>query len=446
MKPYPVIALLLLFAACSPHKLHRRSVVKMDLMIDTAQALQQNGILTTGVNVRLHNGKQKATVGLAKGGWDWWHFNIEAVNSNFSYGKLTYNPREVLTENKPIQLIIKPKNNANYVDTFTIDIPRPQKVTVFFEMPAVISPGIPLKLTLHSRFSNGTEISTTSFNGSFLWNLFDVEYNGKMIKNGVLIPDSKYPFPVDFIEVKVSYKYNPDVKTEIQIPLLYNGAYHLNFDGHGGQQGRDGNDAYGQNGRDGRGGQNGGSGGSGQNGKNVTVYLKSLVSNGSTFLLVRAESLGQVETACINVKGGRVTVSCRGGKGGNGGDGGSGACGADETKELSAGQGGNGGDGGLGGNGGNGGMVMIFGDEEALKHLHCVQIDNGGGAGGNGGDGGRSGRGGSNLNSSFLALLFGTNRGYRGNNGLQGSYGHSGNPPAIHKIDTPTLNNIMGIE
>lgn len=448
MKSYLLITLsILLLASCSPHKLRKRSVVKVNLIIDSLEAIKQEGYIAMGLAIKLNNGKKKATFGYANGSWDWWRFKIKAENAIFSEGFLIYNPQEVIGQKKQIRLFIQPRNNANYTDTFNVEIPQPVKATLSVSKNEPFAPGYPIELNLSVVFNNGSRINTQNEQGKFLWNLFDIKYNGQVIKNGIIIPPNNAPAFIKIARAKTVYKYNKEIFSDLEIPLNYKASYIYNFDGgsgHTGSNGANGRGTYQGRASD---GQSGGNGGAGQNGYNINVHVLRERHEDQDYLLVKIEAAGRkTEMVYINTQGGRITISNSGGKGGRGGTGGCGEYGENETEKTAAGQGGNGGNGGTGGNGGNGGNVYLYIDSTAMQYLSLLRIINGGGEGGDGGSGGASGRGGSSKGDSFLTALLGGNRGYAGNDGNSGNWGLAGNPIQITQMDRKTLGKIMGIE
>jgi hypothetical protein len=434
------------FIGCSPKKIHNRSVVKLSLLVDTSTALQQTGLIPAGFKIKLHNGKNKATWGYADGTWAWGKFKVTAENATLHEGNLVYNPAEIFGKNKQIKLIVEPKNNNSYKDTFYIDLPRPVMVSAYYKEGTTLAPGHFIQTGLIAVFDNGKIFNTADANGAFLWQLFTVTYKGQPLKNGLLYVAPRAPVFEDNLVVNAQYKYTDSINSQQQIELDYKAHYSFSFDGAKGGNGGNGNDgSYGStSGRNGSAGGDGGYGGHGSNGNNVKVYCQVVKKGEQKFLVTRMEAAGSVEHAIINVDGGHINISCRGGAGGDGGQGGTGGSGADAQDKLSAGIGGEGGRGGGGGNGGNGGVVTFYGDEEAFLFFNLIQIDNSGGAAGNAGTGGRGGRGGVEEKASFWSILFGGTRGSHGNKGWNGNRGANGPHPEKILISTHTLQQIMG--
>lgn len=440
----------LLFTQCSPNKLRKRSVVKVALLVDSSAMIRQSGFIPAGFSIRLNNGKTKATQGLANGWWGWRRFIVKAENATFDEGNLIYNPADVLANNKKIKLIVQPRNNANYTDTFIIDIPRPVQVTLGYNHQSVLAPDHPINMVLRVMYDNGQVVSSTKGDGSFLWDLFDLEYDGKTNLRNTIWVENKAPILVDSVYVGIRYKYNDTIAAKTFVPLDYKASYAFNYAGEHGQGGWDGSDVYGykcsgntKNGQDGNSGNPGEHGGSG---KNVLIYTDIVYRDDASFLLVKLIVGNQTKTVYINMDGGKIGIDCKGGRGGNGGDGGRGGDGADETEKREAGCGGNGGAGGSGGNGGNGGTVIVYTTQAAQPYLGLIQIDNSGGEAGRGGDGGKKGRGGSKEKTTFLELLFGTNNGYSGSDGYSGNKGVDGPPMQIFILPDNTIRKIIEAE
>lgn len=444
-----ILALLsgLLFAQCSPNKLRKRSVVKVALMVDSVAMVSQRGYIPAGFSIKLNNGKTKATAGLANGMWGWGRFIVKAENAVFTDGNLVYDPADVLANNKKIRLIVRPRNNANYTDTFIVDIPKPVKVDLGYSQQSVLAPEHPIKMTLNVLYDNGYIVSSTKGDGSFLWDLFDLEYDGKTEKRNTIWVENPAPKLLEGTRVGVRYKYNDTIVTETFVPIDYKVSYAFNYSGEQGQTGWDGDDAYGykcsNNSQNGQDGNHGNPGGHGENGKNVLIYTDIVYRDDASFLLVKIVAANRTKTLYINMDGGKIGIDCRGGKGGNGGDGGRGSDGASETKKHEAGNGGNGGSGGSGGNGGNGGTVIVYTTKAAKPYLGLIQIDNRGGDAGSGGEGGKSGRGGSKEKATFFEILFGTNRGFRGSEGYRGNKGNDGPPLQILVLPDNTIRKVI---
>lgn len=444
-----ILALLggILFSQCSPNKLRKRSVVKVALMLDSTAMVRQSGFIPAGFSIQLNNGKTRTTQGLANGLWGWRRFIVKAENAAFEKGNLIYNPADVLANNKKIKLIVRPRNNANYTDTFLIDVPRPVQVSLDYNHQSVLAPEQPIKMTLSVLYDNGMVVTSTKGDGSFLWDLFDLEYDGKTDKRNTIWIDNPAPKLLEGTRVGVRYKYNDTITAETFVPLDYKVSYTFSYAGEHGQTGWDGSDVYGykcsgntKNGQDGHSGNPGGHGG---NGKNVLIYTDVVYRDDASFLLVKITAANQTKTVFINMEGGKISIDCKGGRGGNGGDGGRGGDGAGETEKREAGCGGNGGSGGSGGNGGNGGTVAVYTTQAARPYLGLIQIDNSGGEAGRGGDGGKKGRGGSKEKTTFLELLLGTNNGYRGTDGYSGNKGTDGPPMQVFILPDNTIRKVI---
>lgn len=444
-----ILALLggLLFSQCSPNKLRKRSVVKVALLVDSSAMIRQSGFVPAGFSIRLNNGKTKATTGLANGMWGWGRFIVKAENANFVNGNLIYNPADILANNKKIKLVVKPRNNANYTDTFTIDIPRPVQVDLDYNHQSVLAPDHPINMRLRVMYDNGQVVSSTKGDGSFLWDLFDLEYDGKTDKRNTIWVENKAPILVDSVHVGIRYKYNDTITAETNVPLDYKASYAFDYSGGNGERGWNGNDAYSyscnNNSRNGQTGNSGHDGGNGSNGQNVLVYTDIVYRDDASFLLVKIIAANQTKTVYINMDGGKIGIDCKGGRGGTGGQGGRGGSGADETEKAEAGRGGCGGAGGQGGNGGNGGNVTIYTTKAARPYLALIQIDNRGGDAGNGGKGGKGGSGGSSKRDNFWTILFGLNNGLRGSKGVNGRTGADGAPAQIFTLPDNTIRKVI---
>lgn len=436
----------LIFAACSPYKLRKRSVVNVALMLDTATMLQQNGYIPTGFSIRLNNGKIKATEGLANGMWGWRKFNITTQNAKLVNGTLVYNPYEILGTDKKIKLIVSPKNNANYTDTFEVNIPQPVAATLDYSTASELAPEQPIAMNLTVKYDNGQEIST-QHNGDFLWNLFTLKHNGRVEGNKVWV-ENKAPVLFEAFGVSAEYKYNKNIVAKRTVLLDYKTTYTFDYSGDAGFSGGNGSDSYGCSGnsRNGQDGQHGHNGQTGGNGENLVLYVDVVKMDYANYLLVKVVGSNIKKMVYINADGGKVNIFTRGGNGGNGGNGGDGGSGADETEHCSAGTGGNGGSGGSGGFGGNGGTVTIYTTQEAKTYLANIYIDNAGGSAGTGGKGGRAGSGGLPKKSTLLDIIFRTNRGYRGNKGGNGQAGQSGPPAQVFVLNSNDIKTALGIK
>lgn len=416
-----------IFSSCSTKKLHNHSVVKVNLQLDTTELMQQTGSITPDLVIQLNNGKAKTTKGFSF--WSWNRFKVSVENGSFKNGKIIYNPTNIIKNNKTITLIIQPKNNANYTDTFKIEVPKPIAIKAFASPNSRLIPNFPIKIDLEIKYTNGKTL--TSWENDSLWNLFALEQEGRPLINNFIWVKDRAPRIIDSVHIKVTYKRDKSVSSKAYIPITYKKNYHFTFNGGNGFNAFNGNDgqrAYKctENNRFSGRGNSGQTGEAGENGKDVSIYCDFVEKENHYYLRAKIVSGTAKQWVIVNVKGGRLKITTNGGNGGSGGDGGDGADGRDATTRRDASFGGSAGNGGRGGAGGNGGTVTIYATQKAKAFLNIISVENNGGLGGKGGERGRRGKGGFDENEPFLIKLLGLNNGLRGTNGSNGNIGVNG--------------------
>jgi len=197
---------------------------------------------------------------------------------------------------------------------------------------------------------------------------------------------------------------HPEVKTNLDIPVRYDAAFHAHFSGKAGSNGFDGmagsdgsagsdgvvpiGDPTGQpsaggSGGNGGDGRDGDDGGPGQPGENVHVWL-TLQAGDPPLLQARVASASRERLFLIDPNGGTLSVDANGGAGGRGGSGGrggrGGAGGSGSPPGMPGLDGRNGMD-GRNGQDGAAGTIVVSVDPQAEAYLGLLQLTNKNGGG-----------------------------------------------------------------
>lgn len=256
------------------------------------------------------------------------------------------------------------------------------------------------------------------------WQDFSLSLNNSKLKS----PNIVMPNPINIYYKKLlihgQYKLDTSIIAELQVPISYKDTYNLYFNGRNGRNGRKGKNGFGQHGANGKDGYNGEDGQNGENGLTVDIFIKSMIREKDTLLMVQILADSSLEKFVINAHGGALFIYSNGGNGGRGGLGGNGYFGLDESSNYDAGNGGNGGNGGYGGDGGNGGEIITYADSIANKFLDNILLQNNGGKSGKGGKGGNGGIGGYKTCDTGDC----NTNGYNGIDGIEGRSGYSPEP------------------
>lgn len=258
--------------------------------------------------------------------------------------------------------------------------------------------------------------------------------------------------------MSASLKSNPDINTELTLPIVNPKHTRIDFSGdsyqtenaaNSGNHGGSPSFFQGDNGFQGSDGKSGNTGSTGQDGLSLQVYLSwhrpvcredSLIA-----VVIKNDSNVTLETVYLTPNVETLTVQSNGGSGAdgqNGGDGGDGGSGRyyffEGIREISVasdgGNGGNGGNGGDGGDGGNGGNIVVYYPAELAPYLDQLILSTNPGKGGRGGLGGNPGKGGNKGNGGSEN----GNLGQAGNYGRNGRSGRSGFSGNVAFIETGT--------
>ena len=283
------------------------------------------------------------------------------------------------------------------------------------------------KMIIKAQLDNGQELITEGAgNGLTPWDNYIITADGGKFENGLLtINDDLKTIKNRKVILKASVKSDPSVTSEFEIPILFDGNLHANYNGYCGSRGKSGRDGGamkspgdGEKGNDGDDGMDGLDGG---DGSEIDVFVKAIKDGAlnKDLLYVRVKSLtsGNESMYIVDPSKAKITISSNGGCGGTGGTGGHGGPGGG-SGDNNRGNGGNGGKGGAGGNGGNGGIVKIYTDPSAKNYSAAILVTNYGGNGGSYGNGGGVGTG--------------KNQGKYGQNGSRsGRAGRNGQAPVF---------------
>lgn len=188
------------------------------------------------------------------------------------------------------------------------------------------------------------------------------------------ISDGKHP------HVTITVRSQPDIRTDLDIPVSYDHAFSADFSGKAGSRGEDGVDgAEGLNGSltdpfpaNGSGGGDGKNGGPGGDAPSVELRV-TLRPGNKPLLQVSVSAASRQKLYLVDPNGGSLTVTANGGPGGKGGKAGRGG--------LGSGRGQNGSDGRYGSAGadGKGGSITVTYDPQAKPFLNVLRFSNLGG-------------------------------------------------------------------
>lgn len=307
-------------------------------------------------------------------------------------------------------------------------------IEVKYEETPNITLGQTIRIGILAKNEKGKEFKTPGFLAPGLlktaeWVNFKVEVSGGTLNNdgSITISDNVRDLKNNAVTITAFCVKNPEVKTELAIPLNFQGKLTLMMEGKPGKRGQSGTDgkvggtssATNSAPKPGNGGT-GGSGSDGGDGPDVDVFitLKQSASLKKEMVYVRMvnKTTNEEKIAMVDPNNSELVVMVNGGEGGAGGYGGSGGTGGMNDQRKVSSDGGNGGEGGQGGNGGRGGSLTIYLDPSTDKVNMTLNFSNQGGRGGRGGEGGNGGTKGA-YESSYGSK--GT-QGTRGNDGEKG--------------------------
>ena len=241
---------------------------------------------------------------------------------------------------------------------------------------------VPIGFEITTR--DGSIIRTKGFlNGSLPWRKLKIKVTGGKLKKGLLHIKSGNKL-IDSCLVRFEVKYKRErIKKTVFLELLFNTTEFLNYKPEAAANG--GVEA---NWKSLFLAGDGGDGDNGKDGPYIIIDLKTIVINEKKILKIVVKKDKEIHKYFINPDLGKITILAEGGDGGAGGNGGGivSKQDSDDRGEY----------GGNGGNGGYGGIIDIIVNEETVKYIHCINIQNDGGSGGCRGFGKYSGKDGLN--------------------------------------------------
>ncbi|MHB8874695.1 MAG: hypothetical protein ACYC8T_13485 [Myxococcaceae bacterium] len=248
---------------------------------------------------------------------------------------------------------------------------------------APVCPGQRGDLIVTVMLENGKRlVSEGKGHGDVAWSNFVVRSDvATLARRGeVVFAEDPRAYGAGVPVLRVETAGHPNRNTQVEVPVRFDCDYLADFsgrDGANGSHGADGHDPTAEQAA--TAGEPGGDGTPGGSSEPVRLTVAVVrTDEGVAYLQVQALGLQsrREHLYLIDTRGGRLTVSARGGAGGSGGHGG----------EAGAGKGVAAGGGGSGANGGNGGDIEVVMSDEAAPFEKLIRYELSGGAGGAAGE------------------------------------------------------------